>query len=377
MKYITHLSILVILAVLFSCKKEGTSSSEQGNKISSKDPVALSKSIKAWHGIRIAGSIPKSIGGGNAPVIEAPEQNYIHAFTGKFAIVMPVIASGDVAGYYVGIQGASEYFKIDYTKPRITERRMHAATERKPPHSGAGFRPDSTGIGNTFIDSSIVLTLPADMQIPDTFCITYSAYDISGNVSDSVTSCIIVSALGGDASTGYLNSNWRMFASKDTSGQKLYDTIQFNKWVTSPDFSIYYCNTIAAGITQVNNYCDNSFAPCSLLNVTDSDYIVNRDLMLGVDGAMTYSDSSMLKRMNISTSGCSAFNFDLTSNTYISHGGWTVKDNKMIIVYEFDGDDTPDYQADEFNYQKISDNEFRLDYNGLPDGEGSYIFKRL
>ena len=64
------LFIAVILAIiLFGCKKDPTGEPEPALLLSSKDPVELSKNVKVWHGIRLAGTPPSPTGGANAPKI--------------------------------------------------------------------------------------------------------------------------------------------------------------------------------------------------------------------------------------------------------------------------------------------------------------------
>ena len=379
MKHIFYLSVFATTAIFFSCKKENQSTADPVITINSKDPVALSKSIKVWHGTRLTGKAPSPVGGANAPVIEAPNVNVVHSFAGKFAIVKPAVTSGNVAGYYVGINGAGEYFKVDYTKPRKTERHLPVNNVRQPKQHGIGFRPDSTGGNSGYIDSAIVITLPPNFQTPDTFCVTYCAYDALGNVSAPVTSCIVVSKLGGDATTDWINGEWRLFATKDSLNKKLFDTIIYNKWTTNNNPStIYYCNTIDSfGKTNIGNYCNDFFAPCKQLTITDSGYNVKSNMILDANGGMIYTDSAFLKLVNIYTSACSSFNFDLSSYNDILTGGWSVVGDKIIILYEFNDNGTPSYEAWENNYQKISNNEFIILSNDLPDEHYSYVFKKM
>jgi hypothetical protein len=371
MKRFFYFSVIIITAAIFSCKKETTPDST--NTLSSKDPVALSKSIKVWHGLRVQGKAPLPVGGANAPEIETPDAPIIHSFAGKFAIVKPTVVSGNIAGYYVGVNGAADYFKIDYTKPRITERRKPST------HHGFGFRPDSTGGNSDYMDSSIVITLPANFQTPDTFCITYCAYDEFGNISQPVTSCIVVSKLGGDASTGFLEGTWRMFAQPnfDSSLNQEYDTIQYGKWKKDIYYTEYYCNTKFDGTSEISSYCYDTYAPCNQLNITDSINEKENDFVLTNNGSMTYTYSSNFKRINLSTSICSSVNYDISPSHDFTKGGWSITGDKMIFVFEYDNYGTSDLDAVEFTFQKISDAEFKLAYSYSQGDEYKYILKKL
>jgi hypothetical protein len=371
MKRFFYFSVIIITAAIFSCKKETTT--DATNNTSSKDPVSLSKSIKVWHGLRVQGKAPLPAGGANAPEIETPDAEIIHSFAGKFAIVKPTVVSGNIAGYYVGVNGAADYFKIDYTKPRITERRKPSK------HYGMGFRPDSTGGNSDYLDSSIVITLPANFQTPDTFCITYCAYDEFGNISQPVTSCIVVSKLGGDASTGFLEGTWRLFAQPnfDSSSSQEYDTIQYGKWEKENNYQKYHCNTKSDGTTEIARFCDDVYAPCIQLNIGDSTYKEKSDLALAGNGGMSFVDLNKTKTVNLATSSCSIFNYNIDEYRDFTEGGWSVTDNKLILIFESHNNGDAELDTNEFTFQKISDTEFRLVVIFSPGDEEKYIFKKL
>ena len=370
-KHLTYLSIFFIAAIFFSCKKENQPPTNTDLTLSSKDPVALSKSIKVWHGLRLQGAVPATVGGANAPVIEAPVKEIIRSFAGKFAFVKPKVVSGNIAGYYVGVKGAADYFKIDYSKARITERQAY------PKRKGASFKIDSTGGGSGYMDSLIVITLPINFKTPDTFCVTYSAYDELGNISEPVTSCIIVSKLGGDASTNFLEATWRMFSRpSDTSFYAQYDTIHYGKWRKGTYFTEYFCNKQSDGSSQIGSYCSDIYAPCIKLNITDSVNETENDLVLTNNGSMTYKYSSKSKDINLTTSVCSLVNYDI--NPYRSNftgGGWSITGDKMIFVFEYDNNGSSALDAVEFVFEKINEAEFRI--ISTEDDEEIYIFKKL
>ncbi|HEX6333109.1 MAG TPA: hypothetical protein VFZ78_02720, partial [Flavisolibacter sp.] len=194
--------MLPLVGILFfaSCKKDDK---PVDSTVKPEDPVALSKAIKVWHGERLAGNPPAANTGGPSAAVTSSQN--IKAVSGRYAIIKPEIMSGNVAGYYVKVNGAQEFFKVDYSKPRDLGRLKMPV--RKSVHNRAlykGMKIDSTGNGN--LDSGIVITIPTSIQ-PGQFCITYYAYDPSGNTGNPVTVCVTVVAFGGDAS---FNGTWHI-----------------------------------------------------------------------------------------------------------------------------------------------------------------------
>ena len=172
--------LLIALISLNSCQREVEGKLPTQPPVSSKDPAKLSASLKVWHGTRTTGTPPAPTG--NTPEIDPTINPSILAIAGRYAIIKPDVTAGDVAGYYLGVPGAGQYFKIDFKKPRNI--------------SGRGIKPKHPGIlqrtASGTADSSIVIVLPPNINVPDTFCVTYCPYDSSGNIGQPVTTCIYV-----------------------------------------------------------------------------------------------------------------------------------------------------------------------------------------
>ncbi|HEX6332861.1 MAG TPA: hypothetical protein VFZ78_01470, partial [Flavisolibacter sp.] len=113
--YLLKIGLPVVL-LINACKKSDVPS---GEEINPQDAVAVSKAIRVWHGVRTAGSPPPANTGG--PALYA-STDPVTAANGRYAIIRPEISTGDVKGYYIQVNGAQEYFNIDYSKPRQLER---------------------------------------------------------------------------------------------------------------------------------------------------------------------------------------------------------------------------------------------------------------
>jgi len=333
--------------ILAGCKKESTNNNTEP-PISSKDPVALSKSLKIWHASRITGTAPLPTGGAGAPVVNPPS-NDVKAFAGSYAIIKPSVLSGSVAGYYIGIEGAGEYFKLDYSKPR-TEGRPKVRTPKNFLH-----RPMDGS------DSSIVVTIPANLQVPDTFCITYCAYDSIGNIGQPVTTCIIVSQLGGDASSSWLNGVWRYSADLDFNNNTT-DSVIYNRWTFGESENVsYYCYTDPGGnssvMLQFGPMSDPAFVP---LGVADSVFRFKGDMALGSTGGMNYVDSFVTRNLRIDSSTCSSLVFSSETQVYHTLGGWSLTGDRLTLVYLFDEVGQEEYSAEDYLITRPDNNTLVL-----------------
>ena len=117
-------AVLVIL--ISSCQKELNPKLDE--PISSDNPQSLSAALRVWHGVRTQGQPPAPSGA--AIHINDMDVAPVFAFAGRYAIIKPEVMSGDVEGYYVKVNGASEYFKVDYTRPRNINGRLSRPGQR-------------------------------------------------------------------------------------------------------------------------------------------------------------------------------------------------------------------------------------------------------
>lgn len=331
---------LTAIVAFYSCQKEPKEKIEK--VISSKDPAALSSAIKVWHGLRTQGNPPAEKG--SALQLDNTLTGPLYAFAGRYAIIQPAVVSGDVAGYYLRINGASDYFKVDYSKPRNV-RKIKAR---------GGLRLDSAG-GN--LDSAIVVVLPADLHVPDTICMTYWAYDNSGNVSNPVDVCVIITSIGTDTNGNWLNGTWKYTAEWDNGSP--HDTIVYNKWSVMGG---YYCNS---GILQWSDYS----IPGQPFLAADSFFYRKADLTYGTSGGLKYEVDDSWKELDYYNSTCSNIVFAPTqSEKEALTGAWSYNSttHKLIIVFEFNDSGIPVEEAYEFNVMKVNDKNMILVDNSDP-----------
>lgn len=332
---------------LISCQKEATGDFQ--NKISSKDPQAISASIKVWHGVRTTGNPPAPRGNG---LSLDPSTPIVQSFAGRYAIIEPQIASGDVKGYYLQVNGAKDYFNVDYSRPRITGRVRPGARPSSP--FGRISRTDSTGGGNA--DSSIVIALPANFQVPDTFCVSYWAYDTQGNISNVVNTCIVVNAVGTDANGNWLANTWRITSTGDTSATS--DTIIHNRYQATYE---YECLNGVLSWTAPGSGGGPVVA-------ADSGMYSKLSISLALNGAMKHEFDYQTKEVQNHNSCTQITHVPGFSINQMFLGAWNYNSatGKMILVFEYnDGNGGNSFDAWEYQVQKINNNHFLLIDNSL------------
>jgi hypothetical protein len=317
--------------------------------LSSKDMQGVSAATKVWHGERVQGVSPSPKGtalklNATLPVTKA--------FAGRYVIINPEIAQGDVAGYYVQFSGAKEYFKVDYSKPRGA--RMARGAKPVGPFS---FKTGQTRLQNGNEDSAIVVALPANLTVPDTLCMSYAAWDTQGNISNVVTTCVIVNSVGTTTDGTYLHGEWRLTASWDTTYR---DTVYYNRWIEDRTSSGYICDYDSAANTYqlIRNFL--WITPI----VTDSLYRLKYNYTFAANGGLKGEHVAKVKFPNMTASTCIQFVFDPVEDfTDGMTGAWNfdAATGKMILIAEFDDAGLPSLEAWEYRVTKVNNNNIVLE----------------
>lgn len=345
----TSLLITVITSFLFSlnsCQKEVNEKLPGQLPISSKNPAKLSAAIKVWHGIRNIGTPPAP--NGNTPAINPTTNPSVLAIAGRYAIIKPEVTAGEIAGYYLGIPGAGQYFKIDYSKPRNVGGRSVLRPRKRL------FQGESNA------DSSIVIVLPSNINVPDTFCVTYYPYDSSGNIGQPVTTCIYVSSLGAGPNDGWLQNDFRVTASWDVVNgvREALDTIIFNRFVADSNRS-YYCEQ-SQNPPALWYWAPQTGQP---ILVADSIKYIKNNIRFAINGAFDYKDFEEERKIDLAVSNCTQFIFAPTyffADSLTGGYNYNASTGKMILIFEFDSLGLPDPEYWEYQVTKINNNHFIL-----------------
>jgi|GEM_PF-816307 len=359
---------ITISITLFSCQKsaEGTLPEDE-TPISSKDPKALSAAITVWHGKRTMGTLPIPSSTSELRLSTSYEPT-VTAIAGRHAFIHTSIESGDVAGYYVQINGASDYFIVDYTKPINVQSNMQQGSISTSSVHQFGHAAEPAiqhrspisvmGTGDNFNDSIIVINIPANIKTPDTVCVTYMAYDFNNHVSNSVTTCIYIDRLGADNDSKWLEGTWNLSRVEKLQGSQLLKSYDFvyNKWlvkgndelsdndniaskvyksgdsvvVTSASWNNYYV------VTPTNTYqVDVPYSPHANDVLLGTDSIIFRKNYVTLSSNGTYIEEYSATTKTIFWNDKIAFNEN--SDYYLDSGAWSYdsKTKKVIIVNEY------------------------------------------
>lgn len=362
-------SIVALAAVVISCQKviepisegPGSGTPVGGATISSRNPVELSKAIKVWYGTRTNGVMPAPRGSSiSLDAVNSPAS--VQAFAGRYAVIKPTIATGNVKGYYVSIPQSGQFFKVDYlANPRNTNR-LQPSKRRNS--SLTQYIQNARVQSNGIADSSIVIVLPSNIQVPDTFCVTYSAYDSLGNISNTVSTCIYVSALGGDAASAWLQNTFKITAisATDSLGNVLPGVMDTVIYAPTVKNSIKYCDSSGLGyvLSSVCNY-----GSCNTITVTDTIHVVRQHLSFGSNGAMQYEDSSFNRIVNtiMETSTCTLAGRRQTDSYYDKvFGGWSYNSTtgSLLLIFDLNYNNLVEPEIWEFKVIKINNNHFLM-----------------
>jgi hypothetical protein len=254
----------------------------------------------------------------------------------------------------VGLTGANEYFKVDYSRPRVISGRFaHPARKAALPFNSSNSRQLN---GN--MDSAIVIVLPLNINVPDTFCVTYYAYDRTGNISNPITQCIIINSVGTDANGAWIASNWKFTA---TWGAGYHDTLTYNRWLVEEN---YYCYSDSVSGNSHLSPMENGTTPIAF----DSIYYRKAGLSFAQNGGMLYQFDASRRSVDFTmNTSCNAMYKSSTDNYSIT-GAWTFNSttNKIIMVFEFDDMGIPVEEIWEYDVTKVNNNHFIMIDNADP-----------
>jgi hypothetical protein len=203
-KIILFSAVVCTIALFHACKKDSSSTKPPTTEelADTIDPVALSATIKVGHGTSITGEMPATTAGGPTLLTEGYDNRTYEAISNRYIVIYPQSDKGYVAGYYVKINGANSYFKVDFSTA--------SGLRKAGKHHGLREEGDNS-------DSSIVIKLPAGLKA-DTFSIRYAAYDSLNRVSNTLTA--IVSLVATDSSdNSLLAGTWRLNRVKENDGE--------------------------------------------------------------------------------------------------------------------------------------------------------------
>ncbi|MDH7462711.1 hypothetical protein QEG73_15545 [Chitinophagaceae bacterium 26-R-25] len=395
------LCAITITTALFSCQKSADDTlPEDTTAVSSKDPKALSAAITVWHGKRTTGTLPVPSSTSEIRLGTSNEPS-VTAIAGRHAFIHTSVESGDVAGYYVQINGASDYFIVDYTKPVNVQNNTQQGSISTASVHQFGHAAEPTiqhrspisvmGTGDNFNDSIIVINIPANIKTPDTVCVTYMAYDFNNHVSNSVTTCIYIDHLGSDNDSKWLEGTWNLSRIEKLQGSQLLRSYNFvyNKWVTKGNDELLDNDNVASKVyksgdsvvvtsafwnnyyvvTPTNTYqVDVPYTPRMNDVVLGTDSIIFRKDYVTLSSNGTYVSEYYVTTKTIFWND--KISFDEFSDYFLDNGAWSYdsKTKKVIVVNEYTdhgrgaGPQLDPYLS-EAPIEKISNDQWKISYD--------------
>jgi hypothetical protein len=318
MKKIILFSAVACMA-FFACKKDSKTDTTTPDESSTGiDPVALSAAVKIGFASSTAGDLPAASADGPTLLIDGYDNRTYYAINNRYIVIYPQSDKGFIAGYYVKINGANNYFKIDYKA---------AAGARKLVKSH-GFREDGDNS-----DSSILIKLPSGLK-GDTFSIKYAAYDTLNHVSNTITAIVSIIASKDTAGNSLLAGTWRYNRYKQ----------DHNDWGTpenysKPDtgYSNYSC------IDGKLTYCQGDYS-CNLYAWRIYGAIKN-DMTFSANNLVTNTYEYLDKRIDENTSTCSNLVYNDYSRAEADVAGYTYNATTKVLTFIYDYAGTNDYAS--------------------------------
>lgn len=359
----SHYMIVALVICLFACKKEDktvtvteTVHDTIYNPIpidNAVNPDDLSAGITVGYGSRAAdATFPAASPDG--PVIDTSYHRLYKVVEDNYLVIYPPNLSGNVAGYYVQIAGATSYFKIDYTKA-------------KGLRNTAGARNYGNATG--YVDSTIVIKMPIAIT-GNRFNLRYAAYDSQNRVSLPVTANVTVLPQGSPAfndslsgtwsyasfrsyGDGYNNEVWAQDTLKSYS-QKYY-TCNNGKLVESSaktELSLTYYGFVEHRYLTFSRYnysikSNSAYRTLDLVNSSCTNYTYT--YISSSDGAETGSISydPSIHRLTMITENSSN-----TALSYISYDVIALTDHQLILAYNRYDDNSDAQYTYQYEYTK-------------------------
>lgn len=324
MKKIILFSAVACSMAFYACKKDSkTDTTPTTNEPSPAiDPVALSAAVKIGYATSVTGEIPAATTDGPTLLKDGYENRTYYAISNRYVVIYPQSGNGFVAGYYVKINGAQTYFKVDYK----------AAAGARKLNKSNGFREEGDNS-----DSSIVIKLPADLK-GDTFSVKYAAYDTLNRVSNTITAIVSIIASADSTDNSLLYGTWRYNRYKRN----------YEEWGEPRKYKIDTSYEQLSCIEDHLQWCEDNVCEPYPYHISGN---IKNDQTFGAKNTYTTAYQYESKYLNMETSSCSnlKYNNDGYSQSDISGYSYNAKTKLLTIIY--DGNNGGEYGSNMFTDQ--------------------------
>ncbi|PSL26424.1 hypothetical protein [Chitinophaga ginsengisoli] len=341
MKKYLLLSTIVAFIGFYSCTKNGDNVKRSSpDSLARINPDVLTAGIKVAYGTNIVNAVfPTTSNLSSAPVLDTPFTKIYGVFKGGYLTIIPHNLSGNVAGYYVQIAGAASYFKVDYTKASGFRR------------AGVDDRNTARGLGTGFIDSAIVIKLPASIE-SGTFHLIYAAYDTLNHVSNVTTVQVIVLDGENNAVNDSLVGTWRYLYGSCNPDEKLPCS-----WSPDTGYRVSYYYECVNGLLVHNNTSTAMAIPYEVGHFDDR-------ITFRKDG-FTADYKEYVKVLNVENSTCSNYVYDYENSdndTTLTIGAlsFDAASRKLTLIFKSHSSVGLTYKT--FTLAELTDSSFTFLY---------------
>lgn len=307
---------LVFFSTLFSCGDDDPSLVEEDVVLIAIDnPDEITAALTIEGATLRNGTPPLPTADFNAPFLDEAEGDLL-AITGS-ELIIPVDeeTASEVAGVYIQVKGASDYFDVPASSLGSTGGRSIFGKANKNSRKQQ--------------DIAVYIGLPDNLS-PGEFCVLYCVYDQENRISNIVEVCIEVLSFGGEGSEFLTANTWEM------TSQSFYE--EYDGFV--------YSDTTVVGFVyeEIYNYplhCEGQ--PTQNVEVTLS-YKINYLLFtLTSDGGFQVEESEYKRNIDFENTNCAeGLIYDEEIEINITEGAWSynsqISELILISTYEdFDG----------------------------------------
>jgi hypothetical protein len=322
------LCVIAWLLILVSCNEDAPQNPND----------AIAKSLIIANGTYVKGKFPEPSSNSNAPQLETyHDGEELFAIQGSKIIVNAELLSGTASGFYVQVDGADGYFKVNSTD--VTSR------------MGKRKRTDilrTSKIASAYYPS-FSIEIPDNMK-PGEFCISYCVY-AGSLVSNIIQQCVVVNQLGG-ANSEFLTANqWSAVKVEDH-----YDDEIFIREI---------------GTDEVNNYQEWILCGDSATNEVEVNEIFRINyiyLSAEKNGNLSIESQFYEKYLDWYNSNCTALYVEETTNNSIA-AKWSYDDatRTLILIYNDEYEDEVETIVEQYEANLVNGNLILTYYYSTSD----------
>lgn len=316
MKKIILFSAVAFGVAFYSCKKDSKTETTPVTETPTAviDPVALSAAVKLPNATSTTGDLPASSSSSEAPVLltDGYDMRTYYAVNNRYVVIYPRSTTGFIAGYYVKINGAGNYFKISFPA-------KGAKKANKMPHN---LREDGDNS-----DSAIIIKLPAGLK-GDTFSVKYAAYDSTNRVSNTLTAIVSIITAADSTDNNLLAGTWKYNRSRYNN----------NDW-SEPSF--YKIDTTFASYSCVAGKLQPCDGGCEDYLYQEKGYTTN-DMMFSANNLYTEHYIRIYNTLNVGSSSCSNLVYNQEGYDEKYYGGYAYDAKTKVLTVIYDGNGTTD-----------------------------------